>query len=47
MSLREILCIVPLVVLSVLLGVAPSLLLSWMEPDVTQLVRMLAQLTGH
>src|SRR5207302_1458568 len=47
MSLREILCIVPLVVLSVLLGVAPSLLLSWMEPDVTQLVRTLAQLTGR
>jgi NADH-quinone oxidoreductase subunit M len=43
-NLRELLCIVPLVVLSVLLGVAPNLLLSWMEPSVTGLVKDLAQL---
>ncbi len=47
MNFREILCILPLVVLSVLLGVAPYLLLSWMEPDVTHLVRTLAQLGGQ
>jgi NADH-quinone oxidoreductase subunit M len=44
-SLRELLCIVPLVVLAVLLGVLPSvLLLNWMEPHVTGLVDSLAQL---
>jgi NADH-quinone oxidoreductase subunit M len=42
-SFRELLCIVPLVVLAVLLGVAPSLLLYWMEPSVTGLVDTLAQ----
>src|SRR5208282_1405793 len=31
-TLRELLCIVPLVILSVLLGVAPVLLLDFMEP---------------
>jgi NADH-quinone oxidoreductase subunit M len=45
-SFRELVCIVPLVVFSVLLGVAPSLLLSWMEPSVTGLVNTLAQLGG-
>jgi NADH-quinone oxidoreductase subunit M len=43
-SLRELLCITPLVVFSVLLGVAPNLLLSWMEPSVSGLVNALAQL---
>src|SRR5947209_16864777 len=43
-SFRELLCIVPLVVFAVLLGVAPSLLLSWMEPSLTGLVNTLAQL---
>src|SRR5262249_36742860 len=46
-TLRELVCAIPLAVLSVLLGVAPYLLLSWMEPDVTQLVRTLAQLGGQ
>jgi NADH-quinone oxidoreductase subunit M len=46
-SLRELLCITPLVVLAVLLGVAPALLLSWMEPNITSLVKTLAQLTVH
>jgi NADH-quinone oxidoreductase subunit M len=44
-NLRELACIVPLVVLAVLLGVVPGLLLSWMEPSVTGLVDALAQLT--
>jgi hypothetical protein len=35
-------CIVPLVIFAVLLGVAPSLLLSWMEPSVTGLIDTLA-----
>jgi NADH-quinone oxidoreductase subunit M len=43
-NLREILCIVPLIVLAVLLGVFPNLLLSWMEPSVTNLVDTLVQL---
>src|SRR5206468_620100 len=44
MTLREILCIVPLVILSVALGVLPQqLLLSWMEPTVSGLVKLLAQ----
>jgi NADH-quinone oxidoreductase subunit M len=42
MSAREIACAVPLVVLSVLLGVLPGLVLSWMEPSVTNLVDTLA-----
>jgi NADH-quinone oxidoreductase subunit M len=42
-SPRELLCIVPLVVFSVLLGVFPNLLLSWMEPSVTGLVKTLAR----
>jgi NADH-quinone oxidoreductase subunit M len=44
-SLRELLCIIPLVVFSVLLGVLPNVLLYWMEPSVTDLVNTLAQLT--
>jgi NADH-quinone oxidoreductase subunit M len=43
-SLRELLCIVPLAVLAVALGVWPNLLLSWMEPSVTGLVQTLAKL---
>src|SRR5947207_13861329 len=46
-DLRELLCIIPLVVLAVVLGVAPFLLLNWMEPHVTGLVDALAQLTGR
>ena len=44
MDLREVLCIVPLVVLSIALGVLPNLLLAWMEPSVTGLVTSLARL---
>jgi NADH-quinone oxidoreductase subunit M len=43
-NLRELLCIVPLVILAVVLGVKPDLLLSWMEPSVTELVKTLAQI---
>src|SRR5262249_45275054 len=42
-SLRELACAVPLVVLSVLLGVMPNLVLSWMEPSVSGLVQMLSR----
>jgi NADH-quinone oxidoreductase subunit M len=44
-NLRELICIVPLLVLAVVLGVAPTLLLNWMEPHVTGLVDSLAQIT--
>jgi NADH-quinone oxidoreductase subunit M len=44
-TFRELLCVIPLVVLAILLGVMPNLLLSWMEPSVTGLVDTLAQLT--
>jgi NADH-quinone oxidoreductase subunit M len=40
-NFRELVCIVPLVVLSVLLGAFPSLLLNWMEPNVTGLINSL------
>jgi len=43
-DLRELACIVPLVVLSVLLGVLPGLLMSWMEPSVRGLVETLANM---
>jgi NADH-quinone oxidoreductase subunit M len=43
-NLRELLCIVPLVILAVALGVKPDLLLGWMEPSVTELVKTLAQI---
>jgi NADH-quinone oxidoreductase subunit M len=35
---RELVCIVPLVILAVALGVLPMLLLNWMEPHVTGLI---------
>ena len=46
MNVREIICIAPLVVLAVVLGVRPDYLLSWMEPTVTGLVDSLASLAG-
>jgi NADH-quinone oxidoreductase subunit M len=42
MTVREIVCIVPLVVLAIVLGVYPDLVFSWMEPSVTGLVDTLA-----
>jgi NADH-quinone oxidoreductase subunit M len=44
-TLRELLCAIPLVVLAVLLGIMPGVVMSWMEPSVTGLVNTLAQLT--
>ena len=38
MTLREITIAVPLVVLAILLGVAPQLVLSWVQPHITGLV---------
>jgi NADH-quinone oxidoreductase subunit M len=45
MDLREIVAVVPLVVLSILLGVMPFLIFDWMEPSVTGLVNTLFPLT--
>jgi NADH-quinone oxidoreductase subunit M len=44
-DLRELICITPLVVLAVLLGFFPSLLLYWMEPSLTWMVKNLAQVS--
>jgi NADH-quinone oxidoreductase subunit M len=43
-NLRELLCIVPLVVLAIGLGVMPALLINWTEPHVTGLVDVLVPL---
>ncbi|HEV3257954.1 MAG TPA: hypothetical protein VG013_13795 [Gemmataceae bacterium] len=44
MNLREVACAAPLVILSVALGILPSILVfSWMEPSVTGLVDTLAK----
>jgi NADH-quinone oxidoreductase subunit M len=43
-DLRELACIIPLVVLSVALGVVPWLVLYWMSPSVNELVQSLARL---
>ncbi|HEV2947674.1 MAG TPA: NADH-quinone oxidoreductase subunit M [Gemmataceae bacterium] len=43
-TFRELLCIVPLVVLAVALGVMPTLLMSWTETSLTGLVDTLARL---
>jgi NADH-quinone oxidoreductase subunit M len=46
-NLRELVCVLPLVVLSVLLGVLPAqLVLNWMEPSVTNLIDTLATVAG-
>src|SRR5262249_18270234 len=45
-QLRELLCIAPLVVLAVLMGVYPRCVLAWMEPSVTGLVRDLSGIFG-
>jgi NADH-quinone oxidoreductase subunit M len=42
MTPREVACAVPLVVLSVVLGILPGLVLTWMEPSLTHLVDTLA-----
>jgi NADH-quinone oxidoreductase subunit M len=46
-NLRELVCVLPLVILAVLLGVLPAqLLLNWMEPSVTNLIDTLASVAG-
>ena len=45
-TLRELICIVPLVVLAAVLGIWPDLLLSWMQPSVTGLVDALSQMAS-
>jgi NADH-quinone oxidoreductase subunit M len=47
MNLREVLCIAPLVIFSVLLGVFPGLLLSWMSPSVTGLLKLMTGLSAQ
>jgi NADH-quinone oxidoreductase subunit M len=37
-DLRELSCVIPLVVLAILLGVVPTLILNWMEPSVTGVI---------
>jgi NADH-quinone oxidoreductase subunit M len=41
---RELVCIVPLVILAIWLGVWPNSVLQWMEPSVTGLVQSLAKI---
>ncbi len=43
MNLREIVIAVPLVVLTIILGVFPQSILSWMGPSVDQMVRQMAR----
>jgi NADH-quinone oxidoreductase subunit M len=42
-TVRELLCVIPLVILAVVLGVFPMLVLQWMEPHVTGLVDTLVR----
>jgi NADH-quinone oxidoreductase subunit M len=41
LSIREMIIAAPLVIFTVILGVWPSLLLNWMEPSVTQVVKQI------
>jgi NADH:ubiquinone oxidoreductase subunit 4 (subunit M) len=43
LTVREGLILAPLVVLTVALGVWPSLVLSWMEPSVTEVVHQVVE----
>jgi NADH-quinone oxidoreductase subunit M len=46
-NLRELVCVLPLVIMAVLLGILPAqLLLNWMEPSVTNLIDTLASVAG-
>jgi NADH-quinone oxidoreductase subunit M len=42
-STRELVCVIPLVVLCVALGILPTLVLNWMEPHVTGLIDSLVR----
>src|SRR5436309_11763372 len=44
---RELACAIPLLVLAVLFGVAPNLILAWMEPSVTGLIDALASMESQ
>lgn len=44
-TVRELLCIIPLAILAVVFGILPMLLLQWMEPHVTGLVDSLMMAT--
>lgn len=44
-TVRELVCIIPLAILAVVLGILPMLLLQWMEPHVTGLVDTLMSAT--
>jgi NADH-quinone oxidoreductase subunit M len=44
MDLREVACVVPLVVLAVVLGVAPQLITDWMSPSVSRFVDQYARM---
>jgi NADH-quinone oxidoreductase subunit M len=44
LSLREVCCLAPFVILAILLGVMPQIVLSWMEPGVAQWVENLVTL---
>jgi NADH-quinone oxidoreductase subunit M len=45
-SWREQACAAPLVILSIVLGVAPQIVLEWMKPTVSELIKTLSQLGG-
>jgi NADH-quinone oxidoreductase subunit M len=42
-NFRELLCVLPLVVFAIALGVVPQLLLYWMDPSIAGLVDTLAR----
>jgi len=44
-NLREIICITPLVVLAILLGIYPAAVLDWLEPSLSGLLKELAGAT--
>jgi NADH-quinone oxidoreductase subunit M len=47
-NVRELVTVLPLVILSVALGILPGqLLLNWMEPSVTNLIDTLANVAGR
>jgi NADH-quinone oxidoreductase subunit M len=44
-NLREIICVMPLVILAILLGVYPAIVLDWMEPSLAGLLKDLTRAT--
>ncbi|MBM3995377.1 MAG: NADH-quinone oxidoreductase subunit M [Planctomycetes bacterium] len=43
-TVRELLCVIPLAILAIVLGILPALVLQWMEPHVTFFVDSLMQI---